>query len=118
MSNDVGTARFNFQVDTLVNESVNLVRLRCPYGRQGVNTADWSRGSKKWDQVSSSERDRLAKDHLADGEFYVSFVDFVQTFTALECVHLDAETSRDEPTLQGKGKDTNNCRNIITNFCT
>ena len=91
------------QVDTLANESVNLVRLKCPYGRQGVNTSDWSRQSKCWEQVSTSEKDRLGRDHLGDGEFYLSFVDFVQTFTSLECVHLDAETSRDEPTLQGKG---------------
>ena len=95
--------RLYIQVDTLANESVNLVRLKCPYGRQGVNTSDWSRQSKCWEQVSTSEKDRLGRDHLGDGEFYLSFVDFVQTFTSLECVHLDAETSRDEPTLQGKG---------------
>jgi hypothetical protein len=93
------------QVDTLSNESVSLVRLRCPYGRSGENRADWSRGSKTWDVlVSSTERERLAREKLADGEFYMSFSDFVQTFTTIECVHLDAETSRDEPTLQGKSK--------------
>lgn len=92
------------QVDTLSDESVPLLRLRCPYGRHGESTGDWSRDSKLWENsVSSSERERLASDQLLDGEFYLSFTDFVQTFTAIECVHLDAETSRDEPTLQGKG---------------
>lgn len=35
--------------------------------------------------------------------FYrISYSDFVKTFTHLEVVHLDAETSRDEPSLHSK----------------
>ena len=92
------------KVDTLAEESVPLIRLRCPYGRHGESTGQWSRDSTNWQTlVTSAERDRLAPDQLLDGEFYLAFNDFVQTFTGVECVHLDAETSRDEPTLQGKG---------------
>lgn len=92
------------QVDTLSEETVPLLRLRCPYGRHGESVGEWSRDGKSWDtSVSSSERDRLGAEQLAEGEFYLSFPDFAQTFTSIECVHLDAETSRDEPTLQGKG---------------
>lgn len=91
------------KVDTLSDENVPLVRLRCPYGRHGESTGEWSRDSQNWQtKISSTERERLAPDQLADGEFYLSFPDFIQTFTAIECVHFDAETSRDEPTLQGK----------------
>jgi hypothetical protein len=94
-------------VDTLTEESVPLLRLRCPYGRHGESTGDWSRGdAKNWEtsvSVSAAERERLGPDQLPDGEFYLSFPDFIATFTAIECVHLDAETSRDEPTLQGRG---------------
>jgi len=32
----------------------------------------------------------------------ISYSDFVKTFTHLEVVHLDAETSRDEPSLHSK----------------
>ena len=91
----------------MTEESVPLLRLRCPYGRHGESTGDWSRGdAKNWEtsvSVSSAERERLGPDQLPDGEFYLSFPDFIATFTAIECVHLDAETSRDEPTLQGRG---------------
>ncbi|EFX86047.1 hypothetical protein DAPPUDRAFT_313447 [Daphnia pulex] len=94
------------KVDTLTEESVPLLRLRCPYGRHGESTGDWSRGdAKNWEtsvSVSAAERERLGPDQLPDGEFYLSFPDFIATFTAIECVHLDAETSRDEPTLQGR----------------
>lgn len=90
-------------MDTLAEESVPLIRMRCPYGRLGENTAEWARGSKAWDVlISSTERDRLAPGDLVEGEFYISFADFVQTYTSVECVHLDADTSRDEPTLHGK----------------
>jgi hypothetical protein len=93
------------QVDTLQQESITLIRLRSPYGRPGENLNDWSRDSKQWDvSVSSVERQRLGVDNLADGEFYMSLADFVQTFSQIESVHLDTETSRDEPTLHGKGE--------------
>lgn len=88
----------------MTDESVPLLRLRCPYGRHGESTGEWSRNSQNWEtMVSPAERERLTLDQLVDGEFYLSFPDFVQTFTAIESVHFDAETSRDEPTLQGKG---------------
>lgn len=79
------------------------MRLRCPFGITGESTSDWGRSSSNWNElVSNSERERLAPHQLAEGEFYLSFNDFVETFTQIECVHLDAETSRDEPTLQAK----------------
>lgn len=34
--------------------------------------------------------------------YRISYSDFVKTFTHLEVVHLDAETSRDEPSLHSK----------------
>lgn len=70
----------------------------------------------------------------------ISYSDFVKTFTHLEVVHLDAETSRDEPSLHSKhtwqmklyqgswrrGVTAGGCRNnqgliivslIMTNLC-
>lgn len=95
------------QIDTLEEESVSVLKLKCPYGRPGESNGEWSRDCSNWKAlVSSVERERLlGRDNkLAEGEFYMSLAEFVRTFSAVECVHFDAETSRDEPTLQhGKG---------------
>jgi calpain-9 len=32
----------------------------------------------------------------------MTYIDFIRTFTHLEVVHLDSETARDEPSMQGK----------------
>ena len=39
---------------------------------------------------------------LSRGEFWMPFRSWVNTFTHLEVVHLDGDTSRDEPSLQDK----------------
>ena len=36
------------------------------------------------------------------GEFWMSYNDFLRTYTHIEAVHLDADTARDEPSLIGK----------------
>ena len=37
-----------------------------------------------------------------EGEFWMPYMDFIKTFTHLEVVHLDSETSRDEPSMADK----------------
>ena len=40
----------------------------------------------------------------------MSYSDFVRTFTTLEVVHLDGDTSRDEPSLRDKTPWTSRVR--------
>ena len=40
--------------------------------------------------------------HSYSAEFWMSYNDFLRTFTHIEAVHLDADTARDEPSLIGK----------------
>ncbi|KAK0181078.1 hypothetical protein PV327_003395 [Microctonus hyperodae] len=90
------------RVETFSGEAVQLVKLRNPLGPGGEYIGAWARGSLEWDEVPIVERDRLAVRNMAEGEFWISYSDFVKTFTHLEVVHLDAETSRDEPSLHSK----------------
>ncbi|XP_052119762.1 calpain-C [Frankliniella occidentalis] len=89
------------RVETLGGEAVQLVKLRHPQGAADVVGA-WSRDSLMWDELPAVERDRLSGKHLGDGEFWMSYSDFVKTFSHLEVVHLDSDTARDEPSLHHK----------------
>ncbi|XP_015429934.1 PREDICTED: calpain-C [Dufourea novaeangliae] len=90
------------RVETFSGEAVQLVKLRNPLGPGGEYVGAWARGGLEWDEVPPMERERLAVRNMAEGEFWISYSDFVKTFTHLEVVHLDAETSRDEPSLHSK----------------
>lgn len=96
------------KAETLVGDTVQLIRLRDPlinttFGQISGFNGDWSSYSNQWDRVSVQERDRLLG-QLDIGEFWMSFADFIEIFTHLECVHLDSDTSRDEPSLSEKNK--------------
>lgn len=86
----------------LNGETVQLVKLRNPVGPGSECVGAWSNDSSEWDDLSQEERDRLDIKNLEDGEFWISYSDFIKTFTHLEVVHLDKETSRDEPSLESK----------------
>lgn len=90
------------RVETFSGEPVQLVKLRNPMGPGGEYVGAWARDSMDWDEVPPQEKERLAVRHMGDGEFWISYSDFVKTFTHLEVVHLDSDTSRDEPSLHHK----------------
>lgn len=96
------------KAETLMGDTVQLVRLRDPFalvnfGATNGFSGDWSNFSSSWDRVSVQERDRLLG-QLDVGEFWISFMELTQTFTHLECVHLDSDTARDEPSLSDKNR--------------
>lgn len=80
-----------------------MVKFRNPLGPGEEYVGPWSlSGSTEWDNVSPEEKARIGLKYLADGEFFMPFTEFIKTFTHLEVVHLDKDTSRDEPSLKGK----------------
>jgi calpain-9 len=96
------------KAETLMGDTVQLIRLRDPladssFGQTSGYNGDWSSYSNQWERVSLQERDRLLG-QLDVGEFWMAFVDFISNFTHLECVHLDSDTSRDEPSLADKSR--------------
>lgn len=96
------------KAETLLGDLVQLIRLRDPladssFGQNSGYNGDWSSYSNQWERVSLQERDRLLG-QLDVGEFWMAMVDFISNFTHLECVHLDSDTSRDEPSLADKSR--------------
>ncbi|XP_068159077.1 calpain-C [Drosophila tropicalis] len=94
------------KVETVMGDTVQLICIKDtfsskPFGDKTNFHGDWSPSSKTWERVSPSERSRLLS-KLSLGEFWMSFYEFVQTFTTLEIVYLDEDTASDEESLKGR----------------
>uniref|UniRef100_A0A8C5ZZE0 Calpain-3 n=1 Tax=Marmota marmota marmota TaxID=9994 RepID=A0A8C5ZZE0_MARMA len=71
-------------------EKVKLVRLRNPWGQVEWN-GSWSDGWKDWSFVDKDEKARLQHQVTEDGEFWMSYEDFIYHFTKLEICNLTAD---------------------------
>uniref|UniRef100_A0A3B4BFV4 Calpain-2 catalytic subunit n=1 Tax=Periophthalmus magnuspinnatus TaxID=409849 RepID=A0A3B4BFV4_9GOBI len=104
--------------------TVELIRIRNPWGQVEWNGA-WSDSSYEWSSVSDHDRQRLTN-RKEDGEFWMSFSDFLRQYSRLEICNLtpDALTSDDykkwaennfEETWR-RGVSAGGCRNYPNTF--
>uniref|UniRef100_A0A8C9ZE77 Calpain 8 n=1 Tax=Sander lucioperca TaxID=283035 RepID=A0A8C9ZE77_SANLU len=71
-------------------EPVQLVRMRNPWGYKEW-TGPWSDESSEWNHISKDEKSKL--NHAAvDGEFWISYSDFIKQFTQLQICNLTPDT--------------------------
>ncbi|KAM4690221.1 calpain-3 [Rhinophrynus dorsalis] len=75
---------------TCKGNQVKLVRLRNPWGQVEWN-GSWSDNSKEWTMIDKSEKIRLQHQVNEDGEFWMSYDDFMKNFTKLEICNLTAD---------------------------
>ncbi|KAK4310570.1 hypothetical protein Pmani_017872 [Petrolisthes manimaculis] len=68
-------------------QKVRMMRLKNPWGEREWNGA-FSDGSPEWSKVSASERQRLGLTFEDDGEFWMTFEDFLENFTDLSICFL------------------------------
>ncbi|NWI65781.1 CAN3 protein, partial [Todus mexicanus] len=76
---------------TFKGEKIRLVRLRNPWGQVEWN-GPWSDKSEEWNFMNEEEKIRLQHKVVEDGEFWISFNDFMRHFTKLEICNLTPDT--------------------------
>ncbi|XP_041920909.1 calpain-2 catalytic subunit-like [Alosa sapidissima] len=104
--------------------SEKLIRIRNPWG-QVEWTGAWSDRSSEWDSVSDEDRDRL-KNASEDGEFWMSFSDWLHHYSRLEICNLTPDALSDDEVekwslskFEGswrKGSTAGGCRNFPNSF--
>ncbi|KAJ1105667.1 hypothetical protein NDU88_003072 [Pleurodeles waltl] len=67
-------------------QNTSLIRMRNPWGEVEW-TGPWSDNSPEWNTIDPSERGSL-RNQMEDGEFWMSFRDFLREFSRLEICNL------------------------------
>lgn len=64
------------------SDKLTMIRMRNPWGEREWN-GPWSDSSEEWKKVSKSEREKIGVTVQDDGEFWMTFDDFISNFTDL-----------------------------------
>ncbi|XP_053489528.1 calpain-3 [Ictalurus furcatus] len=106
---------------------VRLVRLRNPWGQVEWN-GPWSDNSKEWSTISKEEKEKLHQQIAEDGEFWMSFADFMKNYTKLEICNLTPDALDDDKLHKWtvsvnegrwvRGCSAGGCRNYLDTFWT
>ncbi|XP_042560428.1 calpain-2 catalytic subunit-like [Clupea harengus] len=105
-------------------EMVKLIRVRNPWG-QVEWTGAWSDRSSEWQYVSSEDQSRL-KNASEDGEFWMSFSDWMDHYSRVEICNLTPDALDDDEVekwslskFEGnwrRGSTAGGCRNFPNSF--
>ncbi|XP_035675202.1 calpain-2 catalytic subunit-like isoform X1 [Branchiostoma floridae] len=82
-----------------VNEE-QIVRVRNPWGKIEWK-GPWSDESPQWEGVTEERKEELGVVKRDDGEFWMSFQDFLDIWKTLEICHLEPSVGEVEPELVG-----------------
>ena len=85
-----------------ISSGIPLVRLRNPHGNNREWRGDWSDNDRNWQMIPSHKRSELGLTFDDDGEFYMSFRDFLKYFGELEICHLTPDSLEDDDNSRKK----------------
>ncbi|XP_038144126.1 calpain-2 catalytic subunit-like [Cyprinodon tularosa] len=114
-----GAAQVEYQGDM-----EKLIRIRNPWG-QVEWTGAWSDNSMQWRYISDEDRERLSH-RSEDGEFWMSFSDFLRHYSRVEICNLTPDALNDDDVskwalskFEGswrRGSTAGGCRNYPDSF--
>ncbi|XP_069174345.1 calpain-B-like isoform X1 [Procambarus clarkii] len=73
-----------------------LVRLHNPWGNETEWKGSWSDKSPEWATIADQEKQRLGLTFDDDGEFWMSYQDFIKNFTCVEICDVTPEVFDDD----------------------
>jgi calpain, invertebrate len=86
------------------SEAIQMVRVRNPWGDSNEWKGAWSDGSQEWKAVTDDEKRSLGLVNEHDGEFWMSYKDFVSNFDRLEICYLGPDSLVKDEELKGTRK--------------
>uniref|UniRef100_A0A8I5NF70 Calpain-2 catalytic subunit n=1 Tax=Papio anubis TaxID=9555 RepID=A0A8I5NF70_PAPAN len=114
---------FHFQVESS-GSLQKLIRIRNPWGEVEW-TGRWNDNCPSWNTIDPEERERLTRRH-EDGEFWMSFSDFLRHYSRLEICNLTPDTLTSDTYKKWKltkmdgnwrrGSTAGGCRNYPNTF--
>jgi len=108
-----------------VTGEIPLVRVRNPWGNEVEWNGSWSDGSPEWSYIPEEEKINLGINFEDDGEFWMSYKDFLKYFDQLEITNLSPDSLGESrykwevATFSGAwicGETAGGCRNFIDTF--
>jgi len=113
---------------------VPLLRIRNPWGNEQEWNGPWSDNSSEWGQLSNDIKKDMGLTFAHDGEFWMSYDDFVANFEKMEICNLGPEVMQEIQQMTGvdashqtwkaishegswrKGQTAGGCRNFLRTF--
>lgn len=107
---------------------IPLIRLRNPWGNETEWKGAWSDTSPEWTFIPTDEKQKIGLTFEKDGEFWMSFQDWVQKFDRLEVCLINPDTLPKEDNCNKRwemsvfegewtrGVTAGGCRNYLDTF--
>ncbi|XP_058982142.1 calpain-A isoform X3 [Musca domestica] len=109
---------------------IPMIRLRNPWGNEAEWNGPWSDGSPEWRYIPDDQKHEIGLNFDRDGEFWMSFQDFLHYFERVEICNLSPDSLTESQQNDGKrkwemsmfegewtpGVTAGGCRNFLETF--